>query len=169
MKLNLGCGNKILTGYTNVDIVDERNGMVPDINCDITDLKVFEDNSADEILTVHVIEHFYYWEIPAVLNEWKRVLKPGGTLITETPDLLNACRVIVADPDMGARPEANMSTWPLYGNPFEKDPLMCHKWLFTPGSLSELLSGVGFVDIRQEPAKYKMREPRDFRIVCNKP
>ena len=31
VRLNLGCGDKILDGYINVDIVDERAGNKPDI------------------------------------------------------------------------------------------------------------------------------------------
>jgi predicted SAM-dependent methyltransferase len=47
VRLNLGCGDKILDGYINVDIVDERAGNKPDINCDVRQLTVFEDNSGD--------------------------------------------------------------------------------------------------------------------------
>ena len=59
MKLNLGCGDKILEGYVNVDVADERAGAAPDINCDISGLSIFEDNCAEEILAVHVVEHFW--------------------------------------------------------------------------------------------------------------
>ena len=38
VRLNLGCGDKILDGYTNVDIVDERAGQKPDVNCDVRQL-----------------------------------------------------------------------------------------------------------------------------------
>ena len=76
IRLNLGCGDKILPGYTNVDIVDERAGNKPDINCDVRTLTVFGDNHADEILAVHVVEHFWRWEVLDVVKEWVRVLKP---------------------------------------------------------------------------------------------
>ena len=55
MKLNLGCGSKILEGYTNVDKFDYYK---PDI---VHDLEItpypFEDNSIDEIILNHVLEH----------------------------------------------------------------------------------------------------------------
>ena len=55
MKLNLGSGSKILDGYTNVDKYDYYK---PDI---VHDLEIFpypfEDNSVDEILLSHVLEH----------------------------------------------------------------------------------------------------------------
>ena len=58
MKLNLGCGDKILPGYVNVDVAESRAGKRPDVLCDLHRLTPFEDNSADEILSVHVVEHF---------------------------------------------------------------------------------------------------------------
>ena len=55
MKLNLGCGSKILDGYINVDKYDYYK---PDI---VHDLEIFpypfKDNSVDEILVSHVLEH----------------------------------------------------------------------------------------------------------------
>jgi ubiquinone/menaquinone biosynthesis C-methylase UbiE len=55
MKLNLGCGSKILENYTNLDKFDYYNPNV------VHDLEVtpypFEDNSVDEILMSHVLEH----------------------------------------------------------------------------------------------------------------
>jgi len=169
VRLNLGCGDKILTGYINVDVTDERKGKKPDVVCDIAKLEKFADNTVDEILTVHVIEHFYLWKLPEVLQEWKRVLKPGGVLITESPNLLHACSQILKSPFKAALPDAQMSMWPLYGNPYEEDELMCHKWLFTPQTLTQFLLEQGFDEIRQEPCVFKLREPRDFRMVCVKP
>tara|TARA_B100000470_G_C19693778_1_gene347739 strand:- start:192 stop:752 length:561 start_codon:yes stop_codon:yes gene_type:complete len=55
MKLNLGCGSKILEGYTNIDKFDYYK---PDI---VHDLEItpypFEENSIDEIILNHVLEH----------------------------------------------------------------------------------------------------------------
>jgi hypothetical protein len=58
-----------------------------------------------------------------------------------------------------------LGMWPLYGDPSSRDPLMCHRWGYTPESLMALLDEVGFVDVRQEPALFKRREPRDMRIT----
>jgi SAM-dependent methyltransferase len=167
LKLNLGCGDKILPGYVNVDVVEARAGMKPDVICDLHDLAPFEDASAEEILSVHVVEHFWRWEIRDVLREWVRVLKPGGRMIVECPNILSAAQGLMQDPVQGAREDqaGQRTMWVFYGDPKWKDPLMIHRWGYTPESLRELLTDVGLRDVRQEPAQFKLREPRDMRVV----
>lgn len=170
VRLNLGCGDKILEGYINVDVAPSRKDKQPDIICDLKTL-TFPDGHADEILSVHAIEHFYYWEVEALLAEWVRVLKPGGRLIVECPNLAAAARALLKNPQQGALPgkEGQMTMWVFYGDPEWKDPLMCHRWGYTPESLKDLLQKVGLVSVRQERAQFKKREPRDMRIVGQKP
>lgn len=106
MKLNLGCGDKILEGYVNVDVAESRAGKRPDVLCDLHRLTPFDDNSADEILSVHVVEHFWRWEVVDVLREWIRVFKPGGLMILECPNLKSACETLLANPELHAGPGA---------------------------------------------------------------
>ena len=171
IKLNLGCGDKILPGYINIDTVQSRAGKQPDLISDVRNLKNIKTAIADEILAVHVIEHFYYWEVVPILQVWRRVLKPGGKLILECPNLLFACQMIVENPVLGSRPgqDGQMSMWPLYGDPSWQDPLMCHKWAYTPHSLMEVAQLAGLLQPRQEPAQFKLREPRDMRITALNP
>ncbi len=167
LRLNLGCGDKILPGYVNVDVVEARAGMKPDVICDLHDLAPFADATADEILSVHVVEHFWRWEIRDVMREWARVLKPGGRMIIECPNILAACQTFLENPQQFSREDQNgqRTMWVFYGDPKWKDPLMIHRWGYTPDSLKELLNEVGLADVRQEPAQFKLREPRDMRVV----
>jgi len=171
LKLNLGCGDKILPGYVNVDVAEARAGMRPDVICDLHDLVPFADSCADEILSVHVVEHFWRWEVRDILREWVRVLKPGGRMIVECPNLLSACGTLLQNPDQFSREDqgGQRTMWVFYGDPAWKDPLMIHRWGYTPESLKQLLAEVGLGDVRQEPAQFKLREPRDMRIVGLKP
>lgn len=171
VRLNLGCGGHRLEGYINVDIAAERAGERPDVACDIRQLNVFPSDYADEVMAVHVIEHFWRWEVLDILQEWTRVLKPGGRLILETPNLLSACEEVLKDPHgaTGAGPQAQRTMWCLYGDPAHQDPLMCHRWLYTPVSLGQVMHEAGLVELRREPARFKMREPRDMRITGSKP
>jgi len=72
VKLHLGCGKKKLEGYVNIDISSE---VGPDLVADICSLP-YENDSVDEILCVHTIEHvtsFY-----DAMKEIHRVLKKGA-------------------------------------------------------------------------------------------
>lgn len=170
VRLNLGCGDKILPGYVNVDVVEARAGKSPDVICDLHKLTCFDNDHADEIMAIHVVEHFWRWEIENILREWLRVLKPGGSMILECPNLLSACEALLATPEAGSRPDkaGQRSMWVFYGDPGWKDPLMIHRWGYTPYSLAQLMQSVGMVNVRQEAAVYKLKEPRDMRLVGEK-
>lgn len=167
VRLNLGCGDKILAGYVNVDVVASRAGKHPDVLCDLHDLSVFPDNHADEIMAIHVVEHFWRWEVEDILREWVRVLKPGGRMILECPNLASACEEFLKNPDVYSREgkEGQRTMWVFYGDPSWKDPYMIHRWGYTPNSLKGLMEVVGLSDVKQEPAQYKLREPRDMRVT----
>lgn len=171
VKLNLGCGHRILPGYVNVDIAESRSDVRPDVLCDLHRLAPFADGTADEVLSVHVVEHFWRWEVADVLKEWMRVLKPGGEMILECPNLLTACEEFLRDPDRASGPgtEGQRTMWVFYGDPRWQDSLMVHRWGYTPHSLARLMFEVGLVNIRQEPAQFKLRDPRDMRVVGQKP
>lgn len=171
LRLNLGCGDKILPDYVNVDVAASRGGRRPDVLCDLHELLPFADGIADEILSVHVIEHFWRWEVEAVLREWVRVLRPGGKLVIECPNISSACAQFSSDPVSGAQPDqrGQRTMWVFYGDPAWRDPLMVHRWGYTPETLIELLRSCGLTEVRQEPAQFKLREPRDMRVVGLRP
>jgi len=57
-KLHIGCGRTILKGWVNLDIMPlEGVDIISDLNqCKTTPLP-FEENSVDEFLASHVLEH----------------------------------------------------------------------------------------------------------------
>lgn len=172
VRLNLGCGDKLLPYYINIDARPERDGLTPDMVLDVRDLSTFEDNSVDEVLSVHLIEHLSRMDAPRAIAEWVRVLKPGGVLIIECPDLLTACEAIVKDPGAAHHHDgeiAQRSMWAIFGDPGDGDPLMMHQWGYTAESLGDLLTQAGLEDVRSEPARFKLGPPRDLRLVGIKP
>jgi len=121
----------------------------------------------DVICAIHLIEHFYEWEAEGVLVEWRRVLKYGGRLILELPNMDKVFRYIGACLVSGSRIEEQMTYWPFWGDPRSKQPGMCHKWGYTPDSMRALLEVVGFRRIQQAPAKYHV-PVRDMRFEAIK-
>ncbi len=73
--LNLGCGNRYHTAWTNVDI----RSRVPEIMAhDLTRELPFEKESFHGVYSSHIIEHLPRSCIPMFLQECYRVLIPGG-------------------------------------------------------------------------------------------
>lgn len=91
-RLNLGSGRKNLEGYTNIDF-----GPPADVFLDLRGGLYHRDNTVDEIYAKHVIEHFTFDEWNVVLKDWVRVLKSGGKLIIECPDLIKCCEALAFD------------------------------------------------------------------------
>lgn len=164
VRLNLGCGRKVLDGWVNVDIaVSDKAPREPEVLSDLRAIPL-HDGCADEAMAIHVIEHFYRWEVPAVLAEWLRLLKPGGLLVLECPDVLKCARNLLAG-DIDSQ-----SYWGLYGDPAHEDPFMCHRWGWTPATLRAELAAAGFRDIRETvPQWHKAgRTRRDMRLEARK-
>lgn len=130
------------------------------LGVDVADLKFAQDNEFDEILSVHILEHFYEWEVQGVLKEWARVLRPGGKLIVEMPDVVKAARNLIE-----AVEGDKWHMWPLYGDNTLKDPLMCHKWGWCAKTITPYLERAGFTKIKEkEPQWHGRKKNRDFRI-----
>jgi ADP-heptose:LPS heptosyltransferase/predicted SAM-dependent methyltransferase len=53
---------------------------------DAADMSQFGTAAWDLAYSSHLLEHFPYEKVPAVLSEWMRVVKPGGHLILYVPD-----------------------------------------------------------------------------------
>lgn len=173
VRLNLGCGNKIYPrkeGWVNVDAV----GKNVDIQCDVRDMKsVVGKHVADEIHAYHLIEHFYKEEVPLILKNWYDVLKPGGHIYLEAPDVRKCAYNFflgMLKNDVGQALTLGIKGF--YGDVDSKSPTRefdLHKWGWFYDSLSEQLSKAGFENIEEQEAITHMKKDRDFRIYAQKP
>ena len=84
VKLNLGCYDRKMHGFTNIDI---RPEVEPDLIDDVFRLEKIENNSVDLIYACHVLEHADYEESEKTLKRWYQVLKSGGILRIAVPDM----------------------------------------------------------------------------------
>lgn len=161
MKLHLGCGRHYLDGWVNVDVVPHPSAKKPpDVLCLATDLSKFEDNSADEIMAIHLFEHMSKKEAQNALKEWHRVLKPGGKLILEMPDIIKCARNLLAKPD-----DYKNSIWGLYGNHDEPSEYMYHKYGWSFVFIKPELEAAGFFKVAERPPEWHgKRLHRDFRV-----
>lgn len=173
IRLNYGCGRRVLSGWTNVDaVINPRAPRTPEVlhalefNPDgsIIQQTPLPDGYADELMAAHVIEHFYEWCAPFVLLEWKRLLKSGGKLILELPNIEAAARNLLA----GMSPQ--MSMFAFYGDGSHKDPYMVHRMGYTPSSLTQLVINAGFQQVKiMPPQTHGPRPNRDMRVEAIKP
>ena len=159
---NLGCGNKKWDGWINVDLHSD----ISDIKCDLRKLEIASD-SADAVAAIHVLEHFYEWEVADLLTEWKRVLKPGGKMILELP-CMDKVFVYMTNCAAQNQPiQAFMSIHAIYGDPKYKSVAMTHKWGWFQTPLKGMLEMVGFTDIKFCEPNYHFPF-RDMRVECLK-
>lgn len=93
-KLNLGCGGKTMEGYTNVDIF---KGPGVDEVFDLDEIP-YLDNTISAINSEHSLEHVGWKRSEKALEEWFRVLEPGGELVLKMPDLEQCCREYIKQP-----------------------------------------------------------------------
>lgn len=90
--LDLGCGpHKTYPHFIGVDNnIDEQLFGIkanPDIRVESCDkLDLFATNSFDFVFSSHLLEHFPYEKVPAILKEWMRVIKHNGYLVLYVPD-----------------------------------------------------------------------------------
>jgi len=96
IKLNLGCGTIIRSGYINIDKYNNTDQV--DLKADLGDLP-FDNGSVDEIYVSHVFEHIGLPDIYSVMNEWKRVLRVGGKLVLRLPNLEHEVKIWLNAPD----------------------------------------------------------------------
>lgn len=158
VKLNLGCGDKKLHGYVNVDLYNKN----ADIIRDIKKMPDILNNVVSEILGVHVFEHISPFEVVDMLKEWYRILMPGGKLILEMPDILETCKNF----EKADKNERYRLINCIYGTGMGiSNP---HLFGWYDEILFDHLAGVGFVDIRKENPQFE-HWGHNLRIECIKP
>ena len=98
IKLHLGCGDKPKEGFVNIDLMEPENlNGHAFIQHDLRKRLPFDANSADEIYSQHVIEHFTPGEWDYIKYDWARVLKKGGKIRLECPDIIRSCESFASD------------------------------------------------------------------------
>lgn len=166
LKLNLGSGGIEYPGYLSVDLHDRRANII----MDATKLDLY-DSSVSEIMASHLFEHLNPWRAVDALKEWYRVLKPGGKLIMEMPDMENLCRKFL-EANCGQRygilnciyGAVNTTD---HGDPSETTSPHLYGWF--PQSIADHLYNAGFVNITFGPEIWPHPEPPNMHVEGTKP
>lgn len=159
-KLNVACGNtphtKFPLPWFNVDI----KGEVADFICDVRKLPPKWLGKFNEVRASHVLEHFFMEDHKTVLNEWVRVLEPGGIFRLAVPDLTIVINCLTQGHDKKMRPAiSGVDPTPvmaqIYGIGYETvktEDRLRHRMIFDKESLIELIKNQGQLeDIHSYP------------------
>lgn len=134
MKINLGCGNDIQRGYINIDT---RSIEGVDLICNIEDLP-YTNNTIDEIRAIDVIEHIPWAKQQELFKYYYSLLKKGGFLHIQVPDLDNILNMRNKVHDI------KIIRWLFGGQDY---PSNFHYTVFTKKWIKELLENAGFKNI----------------------
>ena len=138
-RLLLGCGQRPDPDCINVDLDPDAKA---DLYLDASDLGAIPDGSLDEIRSYHLFEHFTRAEARRALREWFRVLRPGGVVILELPNLEACARELGRHFDPQGE---DLALTGIFGPPERADsPPQRHNWGWTPQSLAAELVEAGF-------------------------
>jgi SAM-dependent methyltransferase len=162
-RLNMGCGKRKKVGYLNVDV---DVAVKPDMVVLLGPALPFASGTFSLIEAYHVVEHVYPWVSSDIFKEFLRILKPGGKLAIECPNIEAACAWLCQNLDYG--PDSQMGMWAIYGDPNPQNRLHMHKWGYTPVTLSACLKQAGFVGIKREVPETHV-PARDLRMTAAKP
>lgn len=87
VKLHVGCGTNYFSNWINIDNNSDNNIEKLDINWDLTNPLPIPPESVDFIYNEHFLEHLSISEGQRTIQDFLRVLKPGGVLRIAMPDL----------------------------------------------------------------------------------
>ncbi len=110
------------------------------------DLARFADNSFADVYASHVLEHFDYRdELQQALQEWRRVLVPGGRLHVSVPDLEVLARLVL-DRRLSAQERFHVMRMMFGGHVDRYD---YHQVGLTEEFLGDYLRAAGYAGIRR--------------------
>lgn len=154
IRINLGCGTDVRQGWINVDSYIRANGVV---NMDITKLQM-PDNYADEMCARDVLEHISHRQTVDVLKEWYRVLKPGGEIYIQSPNLHGWAHAL-----LNGRHDTGHVMRGLFAD--QDYPTNFHHTAFTIDYLKSLMEPIGYKNIRSlDEDKFFIKTDLDLNV-----
>lgn len=94
------------------------------------------------MLTVNLVDHLRFQDLPAAVSEWRRVLRPDGQLIVDVGDVRGNAELLLQADDRRAIEWALRLIFC-----HSRDRYDSHHWGYTPGYLEELMEEWGFAQL----------------------
>jgi len=143
-KLNLGCGGKREAGYTNVDLFA---GPSVDEIFDLDEIP-YQDGTIGGINSEHSLEHVGWLRADKALNEWWRVMKPGGQLMLKIPEVEDCFRKYIETPPTN-KEHRQWYKYTVYGvqktQAGEPDEAQYHRAGWSQKEICDRLEEIGFI------------------------
>lgn len=139
MKLHLGCGSRNFgEDWIHVDAQPYPHVTFSDVFP-----LPFIPNVADTIYASHLLQYFNKLEAANVLANWRKVLKPGGTLRLAVPDFEAMAQLYIEGSPL------QIFLGPLYGQMQMRGQDIYHKMAYDFPRLKMILEGLGYKDVRR--------------------
>ncbi len=153
VNLHLGCGDKRIDGFINIDAMQTE---AADLILNLADIRSqFQDNSVDYIYACHILEHLSRHTYFQVLNDLYQILKPEGMIRISVPDFEALAEYYIETRDL------NEIRGTLFGG--QRDQFDFHCWTWDFKSLSEDLRKIGYQNIqRYDPFQTPHAHIRDW-------
>jgi len=160
-KLEIGPGKNRINGFETLNAVWSRN---TDYIYNASKKLPFKDNTFNLIYASHILEHIPWYKSEKTIQEWARILKPGGTIEIWVPDALKIAKAFIKAEESDSvefkldgwfkfNPEKNSAIW-FNGRIFSygdgkgnKRSFNWHMSAYSTGLLSKLLNDSGFNQI----------------------
>lgn len=135
----------------------------PDIVGTITDMAAVPSESVDAVFSSHNIEHVFAHEVPMVLREFLRVLKPTGFAVITCPDITSfaeqIARGLLTEPlyESASGPISPLDILYGHGAAIQSGEVyMAHKTAFTGPLLGRNMKEAGFPNVigRRRPSRF---------------
>ena len=137
MRVNLGCGQVYMEGWTNVDA---SRDVKADIYMEAAEFLRQYADEIDEVYMGHVLEHIMPGDALVTLRIMNERLRPGTRVSAVTPDM-DAIFSAYLDGEI-SNDKLNASFIYSYVQPSH------HIWCYGPESLAELFRRAGFTDVQ---------------------
>jgi len=147
MRVELASGERPQDGYFHCD---ERQLPATELLCRVECLP-FASDSLEAILASHIIEHFSYRTVDAVIAEWRRALMPGGSILIITPNFGYVAHGYVE----GWMEHKEARDRAFGGQDYDGN---YHYNMYDSRSLQDALEAAGFRNVRDVTSNYESRE-----------